>query len=686
VTRINAARPSRLALILTLPIALHACGLWLGDEARIARAHEALDNQQYSAAIIDLKTVLQNAPDNGVARGLLGRALAASGELEAAEQELQRALELGQPLADIRVSLAEARLVTGQPEQALLIADPTAAADSDEAFLLWLYRGDAQAELGETVESLRSYEQAERLNIDRATALLRAAELYWGAGNLGDAREFTELAQLDDPHNLDAHFTLGAILLELESWQEAEETLTHTLTALQLDPVDRGYVLAFLAEIHLAQDNVAAAREASDRVAELWSADDPDLRLLNGQIAMAEGDSRTAATELSAYLADFPESEVAMRTLGAAQFGRGLINLARIQLLGALESDPDQIETRNLLARVYLEEGQMDRAREVLEPALKLAPGDPVLLSVLGILDLPIHPSGPSHDRYTEVRDQLIRGEIGRALVSAYAVVRDHQFDPRGLNLLGLCQLANGQVQQAIDSFVRALAAQPDNDHYRLNLARAHLGNSAPGDGLKVLAGLRTADLGAEFSVMRRALLINLHESNHSLGLSDPELLSHWLDKNPNDADARLLLAEMYIDQGSFADASAQYELLLDQGLDDPVLHNNLAWSYLQLGDSRAREQAEIAFELAPDYGEVVDTLGWILVSQGELEKGSSLLRDAHILQPGEPAIVYHLAYALSRTDAEGEAKALLERLLEHGADTVGEPVRVLLSELQKAQ
>lgn len=680
----SAARSSRLALILTLPIVIVACGLWLGDEARIARAQVALDNQQYSAAIIDLKTVLQNAPDNAVARKLLGRALAASGEFEAAEKHLQRALEQGQPLDDFRTALAEAWLGTGQPERALVIADPTAAADDKEAFLLWLYRGDAQAELGGTVDALRNYENAAHLNIDKATALLRAAELYWGAGNLRDAKTFTESALLDDPGNLDAHLTLGAILFDLENWQEAERKLSQMLMALQLDPMDRGYVLASLAEAHLAQDDVAAARQASDRVAELWSADDADLRLLKGQIAMAEGDDDTAATELSAYLAEFPESAVAMRMLGAAKLGQGLFNIARVQLVRALDADPDQVETRKLLARAYLAVGQIDRAREVLEPVLEVITRDPVALSLLGVLNLPTLAPGLSDDPYTSVRDQLIRGKIGQALAIAHEALSDNQDDPRALNLLGLCQLANGQAPEAVESISRALAAEPDNDRRRLDLARAHLGNSTPEEGLMVLEGLRTTDVGAEIGAMRRALVIDLYESNFALGHLAPEPLSRWLSENPGDAGVRLLLAETYIDAGSFADAAVQYELLIEQGVDDPVLHNNLAWSYLQLSDDRATEHAEYAYELAPDDGQILDTLGWILVSQGDLEKGSSLLRDAHILQPGDPAIAYHLAYALSWDGAEGEATAMLEGLLERGADPVGELVRALLSELQQ--
>ena len=260
-------RLARFVFLLTIPIALVSCGLWLDDEARIERARVALDNQQYSAAIIDLKNVLRNTPDSAVARKLLGLALAANGDPDGAEKELQLALDLGQPLAEFRVALVQARLATGQPEQALHIADPAAAADDAQAFRLWLYRGDAQADLDEVADALRSYEQAGALNIDKATAMLRAVEIYWGAGNLGDAKTFTESALLNDPGNVDAHLTLGEILLEMGDPQAAEETLTNALSVLWLDPEDRGYLLESLTDAHLAQGDVGAARKTSDQVA-----------------------------------------------------------------------------------------------------------------------------------------------------------------------------------------------------------------------------------------------------------------------------------------------------------------------------------------------------------------------------------------------------------------------------------
>jgi len=677
----------RLAIFLVIQVSVVSCGLGLDDDARMMRAQAALDSEQYPAAVIDLKSVLRNTPDNALARKLLGLALTANGEPEAAEKELQRALELGQPLSGFRVALAEARLATGQAELALDIADPDAAADDHEAFLLWLYRGDAQADLGEAADALRSYQQAEDLNIDKATALLRAVELYWGADELEVAKGYSETALQHDPANVDAHLTLGAILLDMDNPQGAEETLTRAVTTVQADAVDEGYLLAYLTEAHLAQADVAAARDTASQVAELWASNDPELWILFGQVALAEGDNDTAAMELLAYLNEDPESAEAKRMLGAAQLGRGLVNQAIDWLGSALAANADDIETRTLLARAYLGEGRPDQAREVLEPALELTARDPTVLSLLGVIGLPAVASVlPDDDLRVSARDQLIRGEVNLALATARTAVADHRDDASAVNLLGICQLADGQWLASVESHNRALMAEPANMDYRLNLARAHLGNSAPEEGLKLLRGIDTAGFAAEISVTRRALVVDLNENNNAAGRPDPEPLSRWLSEEPDDAAARLLLGETYIAGGSFADAAEQYELLLEQTPDDSTVHNNLAWSYLQIGDNRARAQAEHAYELDPNDGTIADTLGWILVSMGEMQSGAALLRDAHILQPDEPETAYHLAFALSRIGAEDEARALLEAILEPASADVREAARDLLSGLRESE
>ena len=187
-------------------------------------------------------------------------------------------------------------------------------------------------------------------------------------------------------------------------------------------------------------------------------------------------------------------------------------------------------------------------------------------------------------------------------------------------------------------------------------------------------------------SAIRRALVIDLYESDSAPGRPGAAWLNRWLAENPGDTGAREVLAATLTENGAFAEAATQYELLLAQVPDEPYFHNNLAWSYQQLGDGRALMHAEYAYELEPNDGEIADTLGWVLTSRGEAERGVALLRDAHILRPGDPEIAYHLAYALSRTGREGEAVTLLERLLNSGMDPVREAATALLVRLRQDQ
>ena len=73
--------------------ALIACGQ-PSPEKLMASAKEHLAKGDRNAAVIDLRNVLQQAPDNGEARLMLGQALFEAGDYVSAEKELSRALEM----------------------------------------------------------------------------------------------------------------------------------------------------------------------------------------------------------------------------------------------------------------------------------------------------------------------------------------------------------------------------------------------------------------------------------------------------------------------------------------------------------------------------------------------------------------------------------------------------------------
>jgi Flp pilus assembly protein TadD len=61
------------------------------------------------------------------------------------------------------------------------------------------------------------------------------------------------------------------------------------------------------------------------------------------------------------------------------------------------------------------------------------------------------------------------------------------------------------------------------------------------------------------------------------------------------------------------------------------------------------------------------DTLGWILLAQGDTGKAITYLSAAILSAPNNPDIQYHLAVALQRAGRRADAQATLENLLASG-------------------
>ena len=67
---------------------------------------------------------------------------------------------------------------------------------------------------------------------------------------------------------------------------------------------------------------------------------------------------------------------------------------------------------------------------------------------------------------------------------------------------------------------------------------------------------------------------------------------------------------------------------------------------------------------MAPGDPAILDTLGWILVEQGQLDEGLRYLRDARLRDTQNPEIRYHLAVVLNRTGRADEARIELEPVI----------------------
>ena len=82
------------------------------------------------------------------------------------------------------------------------------------------------------------------------------------------------------------------------------------------------------------------------------------------------------------------------------------------------------------------------------------------------------------------------------------------------------------------------------------------------------------------------------------------------------------------------------------------------------MGDPRALATAEKALVAAPDSPAIMDTLGWMLVEQGNTARALPILKQAVALAPTAAEFRYHLAVALNKSGDKANARLELNKLL----------------------
>jgi len=140
-----------------------------------------------------------------------------------------------------------------------------------------------------------------------------------------------------------------------------------------------------------------------------------------------------------------------------------------------------------------------------------------------------------------------------------------------------------------------------------------------------------------------------------------------WLKSHPKDNTFRLFLAESANKRKDYSAAAAQYRTLLAVEPNNPALLNNLAWSLGQMKDPKALGYAEQADKLAPNQPAIMDTLGVLLVEQGNAERGLDLLSKALQQAPEAHAVRLNYARALLKAGKKAEARQELETLAKLG-------------------
>lgn len=112
--------------------------------------------------------------------------------------------------------------------------------------------------------------------------------------------------------------------------------------------------------------------------------------------------------------------------------------------------------------------------------------------------------------------------------------------------------------------------------------------------------------------------------------------------------------------------AEADFNQALTLAPDQPFVLNYLGYSWADMGQNltQAREMIEKAALRRPNDGAIVDSLGWVMLRQGQIAEAVKMLERAVELDPQDPSINGHLGDAYWAADRKLEATYQWRRAL----------------------
>lgn len=567
---------------------------------------------------------------------------------------------------------------------------------------LFIALGDARALAGDTRGALAAWAEVPRKNSRfpgdaprDELARLKAARLYETGGNPGEALSlYSSLAG-------GKHYAAEALLGQartLLGLGQASDALPVLKRLVNLDP------------------NMAESLERAVQA-------DPLLRPVHKDWGLSyfhRGDYMEALGKLSGYLDDVNASDSACQLgMGWSFLRLGHLSRAWDSFSDAARLKPASADPQVGMAATAVALGQQAQARELLDRALAMEPGNALALNTLGHLALSQGDSQTALDRFREAlksrpdyvdsrlsaaRILYDRAEYDAAAAEYFRLVTQEKRSTTGWNGLGWARLRLGKYEDALAAFTEARRQNPN-----LPAAAYGMGITLARQGKADQASRRLAEaifLSPDFAATPEVLeLMRSRPEYTELFLEMGEAyarklypttaapyLEEYLRQNPNSRPGRRALAWASFWAGQEDKAHALFQTLITVNKDDPDAHlgdglallsrghldlaephlrdavrlepkNSLAWRALVLLLTRQGRDKEAvsAQQQAPrsrlERLDRMSTSGFAALNEGRIRDAVRDFRRAVTMDPGLAAPHYGLAFALVALGEHEQAK-----------------------------
>lgn len=638
-----------------------------------------------------VQRVLKDLP-NFVPALVLGGLLAAqTGGVAQAESLLTRALE-GQPRhITARRALAALHLRAGDPKRAQEVLAPALQDAPNNTDLLAVAAEIAIAQ-GDLARATKLLQQATSKDPKNSAALTRLGELRLRSGDLSAAMQEFERATQANPNDFRGDLAIVAAHMSRRAFDDALKAWPRLEAKQPKNPL----TYDIQGQIFAGKRDIPSARAAFEKAVSLQPT---YLAAVNRLAALdvAEGKPDAARKRFEDAAKADPKNPRPLLSLGQLMMGTGA---APADVTSAFEratkADSTSIDARVALIGWLLRSGDPRRAVNVAQEAAAAFPDSRQVQQALASA-------------------QLAAGETQQAIANLQKQAATGQASPEVHVLLARAQMVNKNPQAAATALRRAVEARPDAINLRRELALTLVAANEPQRALEEVKRIRAAaPAGAqgaaaaalvEGDVMaaqkkwteaaaayRQSLAANrngltvtrLHQALVAGGKADEAaaLAASWRKESPKDEALPAYLSERALNARDYAEAQRLLQPLVAQAPRNPIYLNNLAWASANLGDAKAAEYAQRAVKLDPYNPAVLDTHGWVLMKQGNLQAALPPLEQATRLAPNAAEIRLHYAEVLAKLNRKDDARRELEAIQRLPASPAREQAATLLKTL----
>ena len=382
-------------------------------EALLIRAALALDSNEPDKGIADLRTLLKDDPGYVKAHRLKARVHLSKNEISLARQSLENAIEASPQEAAANIELVRLLVNTGELEEAVTVLERVLRFAPDnlavnqsivkiraqqkrwdavmgisermrethpENPLGYYYQGVALQGENRLEESVQAFEQSLQRKPDATEPLLGIARSLLLMDRADQALERVQRVVKRNPEHFLAKNMEGEILLGQKRYADAESAFE---AAVQINPKwDVPY--KNLAKTHLAQGNLTEAIDVIRNGFKITQ--DPLLGLELATHLELSGESEFAAGIYQVLLERFPNmtaaaNNYAMLLIKGAPSQEDLNKAAQLVQRFELSDNPVYLDT---LGWVYFKQGNLAKAIDILERAIKGKPDNPEIRFHLG--------------------------------------------------------------------------------------------------------------------------------------------------------------------------------------------------------------------------------------------------------------------------------------------------------------